>query len=75
MTKEQSCIKEMYELLDKIESNARKHDFSLLRARSQVSGCNMFQGTPPITRIIANWFDKYDDVIYQAMKESEKNNG
>ncbi len=74
MTKEQSCIKEMYELLDKIESNARKHDFSLLRVRGGASGCDMFQGAPPITRIISDLLDKYDDVIYQAMKESERNN-
>lgn len=74
MTKEQSCIKEMYELLDKIEYSARKHDFSLLRVHSGASGCDMFQGAPPITRIMAALLDKYDDVIYQAMKESEKNN-
>lgn len=74
MTKEQSCIKEMYGLLDKIESNARKHDFSLLRVHGGASGCDMFQGAPPITRIMADLLDKYDDIIYQAMKESEKNN-
>lgn len=72
MIKEQSCIKEMYELLDKIESSARKRDFSLLRVHGRASGCDMFQGTPPITRIMADLLDKYDDVIYQAMKESEK---
>lgn len=75
MTKEQSCIKEMYELLDKIESNARKRDLSLLIVRCGASGCDMFQGSPPITRILSNLLDKYDDIIYQIIKESEKNNG
>lgn len=72
MTKEQSCIKEMYELLETIESNARKRDFSLLKIRDGASGCDMFQGAPPIARIMANLLDKYDDIIYKRVNESEE---
>lgn len=51
MTKEQSCIKGIYELLETIESNARKRNFSLLRVRSEAFGCDMFQDVPPLQEL------------------------
>lgn len=72
MTREQVCIKELYELIDKITENARKRDLSLIRPHSGASGCDMYQGLPPICRIRDDILDKYEDIIYEALREYEK---
>ena len=71
MTREQACIKELYELVDKITENARKRDLSLIRPCSGASGCDMYQGLPPICRIRDGILDKYEDIIYKAFREYE----
>ena len=71
MTREQACIKELYELVDKITENARKRDLSLIRPYSGASGCDMYQGLPPICRIRDSILDKYEDIIYKAFREYE----
>lgn len=71
MTREQKCIKELYELVDKITENARKHDLSLLRVRGGASGCDMYQGLPPICRIRDSVLDKYEDIIADAFRADE----
>lgn len=71
MTKEQCCIREMYELLDRVSQNAKSHDLSLLRPYRGASGCDSYQGLPPICRILDNILDKYEDVISEAFRASE----
>ncbi len=66
MTREQACIKELYELVDRIAENARKHDLSLLRQPRGGSGCDMYQGMPPICRLKADIEDRYEDIIFEA---------
>lgn len=72
MTREQECIKELYELLDKVAQNAKKRDMSLIRAYRGASGCDMYQGLPPICRILDSIFNKYDDVIELAFRSEEE---
>lgn len=71
MTKEQKCIAELYALLERIEHGARHHDFTLLRVPRGASGCDMFQGLPPISRAMSDILDRYDDVINKAVRGGE----
>lgn len=68
------CICELYTLIDSITENAMRHDLSLLRARGGASGCDAYQGLPPICRIRDYLLDKYDDIISKAFKEIEEKN-
>jgi len=68
MTREQECIVELYTLLERIEDGARRHDLSLLRAPRGATGCDMYQGAPPICRVKDSILDRYEDVIYEAFK-------
>ena len=51
MRKEQKCIAELWTLLTRIEDGACSHDLSLLCVHRGASGCDMYQGLPPICRI------------------------
>lgn len=66
------CIYELYTLIDSITENAMRHDLSLLRARGGASGCDAYQGLPPICRIRDYLLDKYDDIISKAFKIKEE---
>lgn len=68
MTKEQQCIIELYSLLERIESGARHHDLSLLRVPRGASGCDAYQGLPPICRIMDDILDRYGDIIHEVSK-------
>lgn len=68
MAKERKCIAELYSLLEQIEDRARRHDFTMFRA-SGISGCDMFQGLPPISRILSDVYNRYEDVINAACHE------
>lgn len=70
MTREQMCIKELYELVDKITENARKRDLSLIRP-SGIGGCDMYMGLPPICRIRDDILERYEDVIHGAFNTTE----
>ena len=74
MTKEQKCIAELWTLLNRIENGARGHDLSLLRAPRGASGCDMYQGLPPICRLTDDILDRYDDIINTVitMEQMEK---
>ena len=63
MTKEQKCIAELWTLLIRIEDGARSHDLSLLRVPRGASGCDMYQGLPPICRLTDDLLDRYEDII------------
>ena len=67
MTREQECIVELYTLLERIEDGARHHDLSLLRVPRDATGCDMYQGLPPICRAIDDILDRYDDIITEAL--------
>jgi len=67
MTREQECIAALYILLEHIENGARHHDLSLLRVPRGASGCDMYQGLPPICRIKDDILNRYEDIIYQAV--------
>lgn len=69
MKKEQMCIKELFELVDKITENACKHDLSLLRVHRGASGCDMYQGLHPICRIRDDILNRYEDIICALLKE------
>lgn len=66
MTREQQCIVELFTLLQRIEDGARKHDFSILRVPRGASGCDMYQGLPPICRLNNDILDRFEDVINEA---------
>ena len=72
MTREQACIKELYELVDRITENARKHDLSLLRPPRGASGCDMYQGLPPICRIRDDILNRYEDIVYEVFRADEE---
>lgn len=72
MTREQACIKELYALVDSITENARKRDLSLLRPPRGASGCDMYQGLPPICRIRDDILHRYEDIIYEVLRAEEK---
>lgn len=67
MTNEQKCIAELWTLLNRIENGARSHDLSLLRAPRGASGCDMYQGLPPICRLTDDILSRYEDVVYTAI--------
>ena len=69
--RELQCIKELYELIDKIYKDACRHDLTLLRPHSRACGCDAYQGAPPIARIVNSITDKYEDIIHLAFKLSE----
>lgn len=54
MTREQQCIRELYDLLERVEYGARHRDLTLLRVPRGETGCDMFQGLPPISRFMAD---------------------
>ena len=68
MTRQQECIAELYGLLERIEDDARHHNLFMLRVRGGASGCDAFQGLPPISRIIADIEDRHGDVISEAIR-------
>lgn len=68
MAREQECIVELYTLLERIEDGARRRDLSLLRVHRGASGCDAYQGLPPICRIKDDIWDRYGDIIYEALK-------
>lgn len=72
MTREQKCIAELWALLDRIKDDARRHDLSLLRVPRGASGCDMYQGSPPICRIIDDITDRYDDIIFGALNAEDR---
>ena len=67
MTREPRCIAELYTLLFSSESGARNHDLSLLRVPRGSSGCDMYQGLPPICRLTDDILSRYDDIINTAI--------
>ena len=67
MTKEQKCIAELWTLLARIEDCAHSHDLSLFRVPRGASGCDMYQGLPPIFRITDDILNRYEDIINAAM--------
>ena len=67
MTKEQKCIAELWALLIRIEDCAHSHDLSLFRVPRGASGCDMYQGLPPICRITDDILNRYEDIIYAAV--------
>lgn len=71
MTKEQKCIAELYKLLERIENGARRHDLTLLRVARGASGCDMYQGLPPICRIKDDILQRYEDIINTALNTGE----
>ena len=67
MTREQECIVELYTLLERIEDGARHHDLSLLRVPRGATGCDMYQGLPPICRAKDDILNRYEDIICEAL--------
>ena len=67
MTEEQKCIAELYKLLERIENGARRRDLTLLRVSRGASGCDMYQGLPPICRIKNDILQRYEDIINTAL--------
>lgn len=71
MTKEQECIAELYSLLERIEHGARHHDLTLLRVPRGATGCDMFQGMSPISRLMADITDRYEDILPSLQEGDE----
>lgn len=68
LTREQECIKELYSLLDSIESAVKIKDLSLFRVRGGVRGTDVYSGLPPICRAVDAILDKYEDIIHECFK-------
>lgn len=67
----QDCIYDLYEMLEKIIDNAKHHDLAALRPHRGASGCDAYQGAPPICRKFDEVFDKHVESIYAAIKFAE----
>ena len=68
MTEQQKCIADLFKCIDDITEKAKRRDLSLFRI-SGIGGCDMYQGCPPICRVRDDLLMKYEDIIYQALKE------
>lgn len=75
MTTEQQCIKELYGLLERIEYGARHHDLTLLRVPRGATGCDMFQGMPPISRLMVDIADRHRDILFPLQEEDGMTEG
>lgn len=64
----QHCIVELYTLLERLEDGARHHDLTLLRVPRGATGCDMYQGLPPICRVMDDILSRYEDIITGSMK-------
>ena len=53
-----------------LQKKQKRRDLSLFRI-SGIGGCDMYQGCPPIYRVRDDLLMKYEDIIYQALKEQE----
>ena len=67
----QECIYDLYAMLDGIIYNARNNDLSALRPFRGASGCDAYQGAPPICRKFDKVFDKHEEAIFAAVKFAE----
>lgn len=67
----QECIYDLYAMLDGIIYNARNNDLSALRPFRGASGCDAYQGAPPICRKFDKVFDKHEEAISAAVKFAE----
>ena len=63
-------IYDLYEIVDAIADGSLKHDIALLRVHRGASGCDAYQGLPHIVRVIDNIFDKYEDIIGEALQRN-----
>lgn len=72
MTKEQECIVELYTILDNIVEGAKKHDLRPFKIHG-ISGCDQYQGLPPICRTMDAISEKYGDVLQKAFKDKDLN--
>lgn len=59
------CIRDLYNLLLDVNNYAKRHDFSLLRIAS-AGGCDMYQGQPPIKRLIDEIYINNEEEICNA---------
>lgn len=71
LIREQECIKELYSLLDTIESAAKRKDLSLLRVCGGACSTDVYSGLPPICRAMDAILDKYEDVILECFRSEE----
>lgn len=72
LTREQECIKELYSLLNTIESAAKRKDLSLFQVRGGVRGTDVYSGLPPICRAMDAISDKYEDIIHECFNIKNK---
>lgn len=72
MSREQECIAELFVLVENITDRVVKRDLSWFR-NGGVGGCDMYQGMPPICRKKDDILHRYEDIIYEAIKERERN--
>ena len=63
-------IYDLYGIVDSIADGALNHDMSLLRVHRGASGCDAYQGLHPIVRVRDNIFDKYEDIIGEALQRN-----
>lgn len=62
--KMQECIYDLYVMLDKVIESAKRNDLSMLRPFRGASGCDAYQGSPPICRAFDELLDKHIEVIF-----------
>lgn len=67
----QECIYDLYAMLEKIIDSAKRYDLSALRPFRGASGCDGYQGLPPICRKYDELLDKHEEAIHKAANFTE----
>lgn len=61
------CINDTWMFTEEIIGKAKKRDLSMFRIAG-ISGCDMYQGCPPICRIHDSLFEKHEEIIHKSIK-------
>lgn len=67
-TREQKCIKELYTFISQLTDMSKGGNISMFKP-TRISGADMYQGMPPICRKHDELLNKYEDIIYELIKE------
>ena len=61
------CINDIWMFTEEIIDKAKKRDLSMFRVAG-ISGCDMYQGCPPICRIHDSLFEKHEEIIHKSIR-------
>lgn len=61
------CINDTWMFTEEIIDKAKKGDLSMFRITG-ISGCDMYQGCPPICRVHDSLFEKHEEIIHKSIR-------